>query len=73
MDTPIGYLPTDGAIDTTGLDIAPEAMKALLSLDLKEWSAELADIEAYFDQFGDRLPPALREHAVRIRRELTQG
>ena len=59
LETPIGYLPTPGSLDLTGLDV-PAA---------DEWRAELPRIEEWFDKIGERLPSGLRDEldALRIR------
>jgi phosphoenolpyruvate carboxykinase (GTP) len=68
--TPIGYLPTPHAVDTQGLDLAPEAMRELTSVDAAAWRKEIGEIEAYFAKFGDRMPKALLDEAARVHREL---
>jgi phosphoenolpyruvate carboxykinase (GTP) len=61
VDTPIGLLPTPGAIDTTGLsEVSEQDMRELLRVDIEGWRAEIPLIDQHFDQFGDRLPPELR-------------
>jgi phosphoenolpyruvate carboxykinase (GTP) len=55
--TPIGLVPTD--LDTDGLDIAPEALEALLSFDADGVRAELPQIRDHLGQFGDALPEEL--------------
>ena len=62
-ETPIGLMPKDGDLDLSGLDIDPENMKALMDVDLKEWKAEIPDIEKHFALFGNRLPGAAQEAA----------
>ncbi len=57
--TPIGVVPSPADLDTDGLDLPPEALAAALCVDPEEWKAELPGIRAYFEQFGDRLPPEL--------------
>ncbi len=54
VESPIGYLPKD--IDTTDLDIDDATLKELLSVDKDVWKGEIAGIEEYFAQFGDKLP-----------------
>ena len=58
--TPIGLLPNKGDIDLSGLDISPDDMKELLSIDIDAWKAEIPDIEQHFSIFGDRLPERLK-------------
>jgi phosphoenolpyruvate carboxykinase (GTP) len=58
--TPIGLMPNDGDIDLSGLKIPSEDMKELTDVDPAEWRAEIPDIEAHFDTFGNHLPERLR-------------
>ena len=37
QETPIGRVPAEGALDTEGLDIAPEEVAKLLDVDPEEW------------------------------------
>ena len=57
--TPIGLLPNDGDLDLSGLDIAPEDMRELMSIDTDAWKAEIPDIERHFSLFENRLPERL--------------
>ncbi|MGE5828984.1 MAG: phosphoenolpyruvate carboxykinase (GTP) [Micromonosporaceae bacterium] len=59
IDTPIGYVPTPDAIDTTGLVISDADLAAALHVDGIEWAAELPEINDWFATFGDRLPATL--------------
>jgi phosphoenolpyruvate carboxykinase (GTP) len=58
VETSIGRLPTPDAIDTDGLDIAPEDMAELLRVDEEKWRAQLPQFRAHYAAF-DRLPEAL--------------
>ena len=60
-DTAIGRVPEPGAVPTEGLDLAPAALEELLAVDAEAWRAELPLIETHYEQFGDHLPPALRD------------
>ena len=60
-ETPIGRLPQPEDIDTQGLNVGAEALKALLSVDPTAWKKEAADMRAYFEQFGSRMPAQLLE------------
>jgi phosphoenolpyruvate carboxykinase (GTP) len=44
-----------------GLELAPGALDELLAVDTEAWRAELPLIETHYEQFGDRLPSALRD------------
>lgn len=71
VDTPIGVLPTSDAIDTTGLDLAPGALDALLAVDVDGWRAELPQITEHYDRLGERLPAALRDELDALAKRLT--
>jgi phosphoenolpyruvate carboxykinase (GTP) len=70
VKTPIGYLPTPGALDVTGLDISADDLDTLLSVDVDGWQAALPQIEAHFAQFGDRLPIELTQQLDDLRARL---
>jgi phosphoenolpyruvate carboxykinase (GTP) len=70
VESPIGYLPAPGAIDTEGLDISKEDMSELLRVDRDEWRAELPPIAEYFAEFEDRLPSAISDQFEGLKRRL---
>ncbi|MBL7044180.1 MAG: phosphoenolpyruvate carboxykinase (GTP) [Pirellulaceae bacterium] len=59
-ETPIGHMPQDGDLDLSGLDIAPEDVTELLTVDAGAFKEDLADGEAYLAKFGDKVPERLR-------------
>jgi phosphoenolpyruvate carboxykinase (GTP) len=60
VETPIGYMPKDGAIDISGLDVTADTMKQLLTVDKEGWLKEVADIRAnHYPKFGKHLPKEL--------------
>jgi phosphoenolpyruvate carboxykinase (GTP) len=61
IETPIGFVPAPGAIETLGLDVSDDAMAELLSVDADEWRAEVPLIRDHFERFGNRLPAPLVE------------
>jgi phosphoenolpyruvate carboxykinase (GTP) len=69
-DSHIGFLPLEGDLDLSGLDISAENMKELMSVDTGAWSAEVPDIETHFARFGDRLPERLRRQLEELRSRL---
>jgi phosphoenolpyruvate carboxykinase (GTP) len=69
-DTPIGRLPETGALATDGLALAPGALDELLTVDADAWRAELPLIETYYEEFGDRLPRALRDELEAMAKRL---
>ena len=62
IETPIGNLPAENALDLSGLDeISRDDVNELLQVDVDGWLAELPLIDQYYEQFGDRLPRGLRD------------
>jgi phosphoenolpyruvate carboxykinase (GTP) len=59
IETPIGWVPTQDAIETTGLDISAADMAELLRVDAGEWLREVGLIREHYAQFGDRIPGEL--------------
>jgi phosphoenolpyruvate carboxykinase (GTP) len=59
VETPIGLLPTEGAINTEGLNISAEAMQQLLSVDEDLVRKQLPQIKEHLAKFGDKLPSEL--------------
>ena len=60
IDTPIGRLPTRGALDLTGLDIDEADLETILSVDAEGWQAAITQIREHYAQFGDKLPAQLQ-------------
>ena len=66
---PIGRLPTAGALDLAGLNLTPDQLELLLTVDPEVWSEEAALIPPVYEKFGDRLPQALwDEHEALVER-----
>ena len=59
QETPIGLVPTEGALNWDGLSLSLAERQLLLAVDRAEWAAEVPDIRAFFDRFGERLPAEL--------------
>ena len=59
-DTAIGHIPAPSDLDTAGLDITKEAIDELLAVHPDLWENELTAVAAYFDEFNERLPQALK-------------
>ena len=59
IDSPIGKLPTKGALDTDGLEIDEADLDSILSVDIDGWKSAIPQIREHYARFGDRLPAAL--------------
>lgn len=70
IETPIGNLPSEEALDLDGLDVPKAALAELLHVDVQGWLNEILLIEKYYNQFGDRVPKALRQELEELKRRL---
>jgi phosphoenolpyruvate carboxykinase (GTP) len=64
--TPIGALPRVDDLDLEGLQMSEEARGILFGYDRAGWQAEFEGIGAYLDEYGDRMPAALKAEQQRI-------
>ncbi len=70
VDTAVGKVPAEGALDTSGLNVAPETMSELTKVDTEGWKAELPLIKEHFATFGDKLPKALSDELSALEKRL---
>ena len=59
VETAIGYEPRPEDIDLEGLDLTQETLQGLLDVDRDLWKEDAANIRAFYEKFGDRLPKEL--------------
>jgi phosphoenolpyruvate carboxykinase (GTP) len=57
--TPIGLVPSPGAIDVTGLGTSVGEMDEVCAVNIEEWQAELPLIDDWFTKIGSKLPSEL--------------
>ncbi len=73
-ETAIGYVPEVSDLDVTGLDLSAEKLAELLAIDKKNWIDDVEDaetgIKAYFAQFGDKLPEAIKAELDKLEANL---
>ena len=69
-DTPIGRLPANGSLDTSGLAVDPNDMKDLMSVDRDGWKSELPSIREHLASFGAKLPQKLNEELSALEQRL---
>ncbi len=68
--TPIGNLPAEGALDTSGLDVSDADMAELLKVDPDGWAGAIPQIRDHYARFGDRLPEQLHDALHRLEQSL---
>jgi phosphoenolpyruvate carboxykinase (GTP) len=71
VETPIGRLPANEALETEGLDVAPEDLEELVRFDPDAWRAQLPQVRDHLETFGERLPEALRRQLDALERGVT--
>ncbi len=69
-ETPIGLLPNLGDLNTEGLDLTPDDLEHLFTVDPESWSVEAADIEHLYRQFDSRMPDELLQELAYLRKRL---
>ena len=72
VETPIGLVPTESALDWDGLALAASERRELLGVDRAEWAAEVPEIRAFFERFGGRLPAELERSLSVLEQDLTR-
>ena len=73
VETPIGYLPAPGAIDTRELGVTEQQMEELLNVDAEEWLNEIESIRVHFERFGDKLPKTLSDELAALEARLREN
>ena len=69
-ETPIGFVPRPQDLNLDGLELPKATIEKLLAVDREEWAAEVPEIRAFFDRFGDRLPPAMSDELESLSQKL---
>jgi phosphoenolpyruvate carboxykinase (GTP) len=67
-ETPIGFMPARGDLDTQGLGMAPATLEELLAVDTPAWRSDLAHLGGEFDQYGARMPEPIRRELYDVLR-----
>jgi phosphoenolpyruvate carboxykinase (GTP) len=62
LETPVGWVPREGDLDLSGLDITPEAFEVATRFDAREWMAELQSHGEFFASLGPTVPKALEAY-----------
>ena len=70
QETPIGNLPTEDALDLSGLNLPAEDVKELTSVDVPGWKKEIDDVAANYQKFGSHLPAALNRQLDELQKRL---
>lgn len=72
VKTPIGYLPKEGALDLSGLQVFSEDLRKLFSVNSQEWLEEVQEMRTYLSQFKDRLPEGIKQQLEQLESRLKE-
>jgi phosphoenolpyruvate carboxykinase (GTP) len=61
LETPVGWIPRQGDVDLSGLDISAERFEIATRVSPKEWMKELESHGEWFESLGPTVPEALRK------------
>jgi phosphoenolpyruvate carboxykinase (GTP) len=64
-ETAVGWVPREGDIDLSGLDVTSERFREATRVDLDEWRVELESQQEFFAKIGTTMP-----RAILLQREL---
>ena len=70
VETPIGFVPKAEDIEIDGLDITVDTVRDLLDIDAALWKEELAGIDEFYKQIGDRVPKELYDELDALKARL---
>ena len=59
QETPVGWVPREGDLDLSGLDIRSEDFREATAIRHDEWNTELATSGEFFKSIGSTMPKAL--------------
>lgn len=69
-ETPIGRIPDTADLNLEGTDVSEDALAKLFAIDADSWQEEANLTEEFFDQFGSKVPAALRAELASLRYRL---
>jgi len=70
VETPMGLVPAEDALNVEGLGLSKEAVHELLHVDVDAARAELPQVHEHFAKFGDDLPDTLRDELTALEQRL---
>jgi phosphoenolpyruvate carboxykinase (GTP) len=71
-ETPIGLVPTEGALDCRTAPGSGRPSGAAAAVDRGEWAAEVPEIRAFFHRSAISSPPSLAERLAHAEQDLAR-
>jgi phosphoenolpyruvate carboxykinase (GTP) len=56
VETPIGWVPSKGAINISGLNVSDDTMNELFKINKSEFLSDMNKHREFLDQFGTKTP-----------------
>jgi len=72
VETPIGYIPAEGALDTHGLNVSEAHLKQLFKIDKQEWTKEASHMETFLKTFGNKVPQGITQELNALKSRLAK-
>ena len=71
VETPIGFVPKAEDINIEGLaDVTIDTIRDLLTIDVKSWKDDIANIKDFYAQVGDHVPAEMYEELAALEARL---
>jgi len=71
VETPIGFVPKAEDINIEGLaDVTIDTIRDLLTIDVKSWKEDIANIKDFYAQIGDHVPAEMYEELAALEARL---
>jgi phosphoenolpyruvate carboxykinase (GTP) len=58
-ETPVGWVPREGDLDLSGMEITPEMFREATAVRVEEWKTEIDMQGEFFQTIGPHMPRAL--------------
>ena len=68
--TPLGNVPSLKDFDVSGLNLSPAVLEQLFRIDKEAGLRDASELKQYLQQFGDRLPEAIRTELENLQQRL---
>ncbi len=73
VETAIGYVPKAEDINVDGIDdVTVDTVRDLLSVEREAWLEDIANIEEFYAQVGDRVPAEMHEELAALKNRLSK-
>lgn len=70
VKTPIGYVPSENALDVSNLDVSATNLKELFQINPQDWKHEVENLRKYYKLFGAKLPQGITDELEALNKRL---